>query len=225
MNDLVTLSQDPFLTERTLSFNLMPLYELDESWLESVPHAQTCLFANETIDAEQWLSQYLLDTFDLTSKYWWDFSAPRARLALLDRHTLQDVCIHIGLVLRGDELRAEVNGATIKKLREGIGKRAMDFAFKTAPLIGTPPKFVLRHRADDALLDLMLLGAAYAIHVKAAADSAYATRFLLRLPYRLSTHLEQYIKDPESHESSDTLPPITRRVMKEVAPQWLPLFS
>lgn len=225
MNDLTISSENLLLAERTLSFNLMPLYELDQSWLESVPHVQTCLMASEIVDAEQWLSRYLLDAFDLTDRYWCDFSAPRARLALLDRRALQDICIHIGLVLRGDELRAEVNGATLKKLRDGIGAEAMDFAFKTAPLIGSPPKFALRHYTNDMLLDVMLLGAAYTIHLKAASDSAYATRFFLRLPRSLSKLLQDFIENPNNNESSDGLPPLTRRVIKEVAPQWLPLFK
>lgn len=225
MNDLTISFEDLLLVERTLSFNLMPLYELDQSWLESVPHVQICLMASEIVDAEQWLSRYLLDAFDLTDRYWCDFSAPRARLALLDRRTLQDICIHIGLVLRGDELRAEVNGATLKKLRDGIGAEAMDFAFKTAPLIGAPPKFALRHYTNDMFLDVMLLGAAYAIHLKAASDSAYATRFFLKLPRRLSELLQDFIENSSINESSDELPPLTRRVIKEVAPQWLPLFK
>ena len=225
MADPAVDPKNALLAERTLCFNLMPLRDLDESWLDVAGYAEMFRMATDVANAERWLSRYLIDTFGLADRYWFDFSAPRARLALLDRRALQDVCIHVGLVLRGPELRAEVNGVAMKRLRQDLGAEALDFAFKTAPLIGAPEDFSLNAGVGDVRLDLMACGAAYAVHVKAAVDAAYARRFFLKFPQALSTPLQGHIEKSYNEEDDEVLSPLTRRVMKEVAPQWLPLFN
>ncbi|MEM9618007.1 MAG: SctK family type III secretion system sorting platform protein [Pseudomonadota bacterium] len=225
MTFLEANSQTRLLAEKTLSFNLMPCVELDDTWLETPSHSQLYRVVRESSDAEPWLAQYLFDTFDIADRYWCDFSAPNTRLALLDRRTLQKVCLHIGLVLRGPEIRAEVNGTAIKKLRSAVGAEAMDFVFRTAPLIGVPPDFAFDAGVDDIRLDLIALGAAYAIRHEAARESAYITRFLFKLPREVSKILQDYSQTSDIHEKTDALSAITRRVIKEAAPQWLPLFN
>lgn len=225
MTDTATHSQASLLAERALSFNLMPCVELDDTWLEAMPNGELYRTIGKSSYAEPQLAQYLLDTFQIAGRYWSDFSAPRTRLALLERHTLQKVCMHIGLALRGPEIRAEVNGAAIKELRDAVGADAIDFVFKTAPLIGATPEFVFDAGANDIRLDLIALGAAYAIHQEAAGDSAYTTRLLFKLPQKLSKAFHGYLETADVYEKTNALPPITRRVIKEVAPQWLPLFN
>ena len=225
MNDPAAHFHSSLLAEKALSFNLMPCVELDDTWLAATPHGHVCCAIGENSYAESQVAQYLLDTFEIAGRYWSDFSAPRTRLALLDRNILQKICMHIGLVLRGPEIRSKVNGAEIKKMRGAIGVQAMEFTFKTAPLIGAPPEFIFDADTDDIRLDLIALGAAYGIHQGAAGDNAYTTRLLFKLPQPLSKPFHGYLQSADACEKSDTLPPIARRVIKEVAPQWLPLFN
>lgn len=225
MNDFAETSHAPFLAERTLSFNLMPCLEMDETWLAFFSHGQVCSAIGDNPDAESQIAQYLLDTFNLTNQYWCEFSAPRMRVALLDRYTLQKVCLYVGLVLRGAELRAEVSRAALERLRRDIGGEAMDFLFKTAPLIGAPRALAVNMGADDTRLDLMALGASYSIHYAAADDNAYTKRFLMRLPQKSADAFQRYLESVDPDEKSDALPPVTRRVIKEAAPQWLALFN
>ena len=225
MNDPAAHSQPSLLAEKALSFNLMPCAGLDGTWLDAAQHGRLCHAAAASPDAEPKLGQYLLDTFEIADRYWCDFSAPRTRLALLDRHILQKVCMHTGLVLRGPEIRAELNGAVIKELRDAVGAEAIDFVFKTAPLIGAPPEFIFDADTGDIRLDLIALGAAYAVHPEAANDNAYTARLLFKLPQKLSKAFHACLRTGDVFERTDTLPPITRRVIKEVAPQWLPLFN
>ncbi|MEM8985357.1 MAG: SctK family type III secretion system sorting platform protein [Pseudomonadota bacterium] len=225
MNDLSLHSQSVLLAEKTLSFNLMPCVELDDSWLEAMPQGLGPRIMEENSHVAPQVGQYLLDTFEIADRYWSDFSASRNRLALLDCYTLQKVCMHIGLVLQGSKIRAEVNGAAIKRLRDAVGAEAVNFVFKTAPLIGETPEFYFHTDINDIRLNLIALGVAYTIHQNAAGDSAYTTRLLFKLPKKLSKDLHRHLQTADGHKADDAMPRITRRVIKEVAPQWLPLFN
>jgi hypothetical protein len=225
MSKAVGITDDWSIKERIVGFNLMPFRDLDESWLDAVPHGHVYRHLNYTPEGERWFSQHLLETFNLKGRYWEDFSAPRTRLALLDKRALQDIFLFVGLVLHGPALRAEVSGVRLKRLRAAIGAKAMEFTFKTAPLLGEPPAISLDRESDDDRLSVMLAGAAYSVHGRIAADSAYGARFAFRLPQSLAKRLEEFAKQSTRKETDDALPALTRRVMKEVAPSWLPLFN
>ncbi len=212
-----------------VSFNLSPLKDLDESWLQTLPNGNLVPHLRGAA-AERWVSRHLLDAFDLSGRYWEDFSAPRARLALLDRAALQTVLFHVGLVLRAGEFRNLLDGARVKALRDEVGPAAYDFAVKTAPLYGATPAFDYEPEPNTGMRErLLLTGALHSLHRGAAADPAYITRVAFKLPVSLCRCLMKAVSalPPETSwpAPGDTLPHLTRRIVKDMAPQWLTLFD
>lgn len=223
MADAAPLAAQPWVS-KAVAFNLSPLKDLDESWLQTIPNGRLLPHLRGAA-AERWVSRHLLDAFDLAGRYWEDFSAPRARLALLDRQTLQAVLFHVGLVLRGGEIRGELNGARVKQLRAEIGAAAMDFVVKVAPLYGAVPELAYEPELADPRARLMLIGAAYSVHRTAAADAAYIMRLAFKLPNGLCDGLLKLANAHSSDDAGDSLPRVTRRVIKDLVPQWLALFD
>jgi YOP proteins translocation protein K (YscK) len=219
-----SLAAQPWVAA-AVAFNLSPLKDLDESWLQTLPNGGLVPHLRGAA-AERWVSRYLLDAFDLGGRYWDDFSAPRTRLALMDRASLQSVLFHVGLALKSDAFRNLLDGARIKALRDEIGPEAYDFAVKAAPLYGAPPTFDYEPPAlPDTPARLMLTGAAFSLHGAAAADAAYITRFAFKLPAALCDGLSKVAGARSAAEEGDALPRLTRRIIKDRVPRWLSLFD
>ena len=225
MTEQAAIPQPTLLDERVLRFNLMPVEDMDESWLDGLPNGRLWPVVKQSADGRRWFSKYILDQFHLTGRYWTDFSKPRARLALIDRRALQTVFFYIGLTLKSADIRSEVNGAKLKELRAELGPDAMNFAFRSAPLIGAPPRFAIKHDTDNMRSGVMLAGAAYAVHAGLVSTEAYIKRLCLRLPRAMAEKLQETATGASPDGNADELPRLVRRVVKEVAPQWLPLFS
>ena len=214
------------LEREVLRFNLEPLANLDQSWLEAVSCKDVFLLLRDTPDAWPWLSQHLLNDSGLANSYWEEFSPQRARLALLPRDTIQVIFLYVGLTVRGPEFRSQIAGETLKELRDEIGAEALEFVFRTAPLLGTPPSFALEVDTNTPLRsELILLGALYCAYRAAAKSDAYLKRLALKLPKEIADDFFVLARSSEAQSTDEQVPPLVMRVIREVAPRCLHLLD
>ena len=220
----MTSSGAATLAAASVDFNLAPIATVDPSWLSAMAHGALIEQLRGEPAAQGWLSAHLLGKFDISDAYWTDFGPSRHRLALVDPPILQLLCLRLGLVLRGEEVRREIDGARLKALAARIGEDNLQFAVRAAPLLGRPPAFDYESGIREVRLRYMMIGAAFALPSVAMADRGYATRVALRLPREMHEELFGLAAlRPASEEP--TLPTLAKRILREVGPSWLPLFD
>ena len=170
--------------------------------------------------ATPYLSRYLLEELKLTEAFYFNFEAPRARLALIDAGDLQQLFLYVGLTLRSGEIRGALDGARLKRLRLALGAEALDFVMKRVPLLGKLPQFAFDQDLPNPRDRMILVGAIYSLLPSAASDPAYMGRLALKLPSSLGHDLLKAGGQGPGEAGTD-LRPLTRRLMREIIPRWL----
>ena len=208
-----------------VAFNLAPAGYIHDSWLDALPNGDLVRTLGSQRPAAAALSRYLLDHFDLTGAFFDDFGEPRARLALLDNALLESLFLYAGLTLRSEELRNEIDGSRIARLRQALGGQAIDFAVRRVPFLGTVPAFDYEPDTQEPRTRLTLIGAVFSLSRRAWRDPGYSGRLVLKFHRRLSHGL--LATWPASRDRDDTpgLPPLVRRLINEFMPQCRPLFA
>lgn len=208
-------------------FNFDPLSQIDSSWLAGHGEAGSDLLESivRSPDARPKLARYLLDHHELTGKWWTDFSFPRSRIALLDRDVLQTALLRLGLLLKGDEIRHDLDGAHRRTTRARIGDEDMNFVLRTAPLLGRPEPIDYDCEHADPRHSFMAFGLAASVDRMLLEESAYRVRLSLRLPKQLAETLSDLATTDRSLRGAPGLSALIRRILKDFAPSWLPLFD
>ncbi len=209
----------------TLDFNLAPIGYLDPSWYEAFDHGPLMRALSFRPASRSWLSRRLLEDANLNAMHWTDFRRPRTRIALLDRESLQRVLLHIGLVLAHDTLRTELDGAAVKRLRRSVGAGALDFAIRSGPLLAPPLDVNLIDGPEEPRLRFMFVGARHALDPQAATAPAYRARLAWKLPAVLAEPLAAPSWPQAGDPKGGSVPRLVGRLIKELAPEWLPLFD
>ena len=209
------------------AFNFDPLSQIDSSWLTDHGNAGAKLLESlvHRSDARPKLARYMLDHHMLTGTWWTDFSSPRSRIALLDRDVLQTALLRTGLVLKGDEIRRDLDGAKRRTMRAEIGDENMDFVLRTAPLLGRPEPIDYEGEHLDPRHRLMAFGLAASVDRALLEKNAYRVRLSLRLPKQLAAPLSDLAEADRSLGVSPSLSELTRRILKDFAAPWLTLFD
>ncbi|MEM9764663.1 MAG: SctK family type III secretion system sorting platform protein [Pseudomonadota bacterium] len=227
-----------------MAFNLAPVAELDGSWLgtppddhsgEPLPTEPAFAAIASTVAAlaarpaiRGGISRHLLSSAGLDETFWLRFP-PRARLALVERATLQETCLYAGLVIRSGDIRGALDGRTVKRLRARLGEEAVNFAIRTAPLLGAAPVVDYTPQLIDPRNRLMMVGVFHAFGPGLLAEPAFARRLAFRLPRALAPEIAGLAVAPLPTASAgaegEALPPMIRRLIREFAPRWLPFFT
>lgn len=217
----------PVSAAALVAFNFDPISQIDGSWLAEHGGAGSELLESiaHSPDARPKLARYLMDHHKLTGTWWTDFSFPRSRIALLDRDVLQTVLLRMGLLIKGDEIRRDLDGAHRRTTRARIGDEDMDFVLGTAPLLGRPEPVDHEFEHTDPRHRFMALGLAACADRMLLEESAYRVRLSLRLPKQLAVTLSDLATADRSLRGSPGLSRLIRRILKDFAPSWLPLFD
>ncbi len=224
MTGLLSVPDEPW-THRAVVFNLAPATYIHDSWLETLPHGELVGILKREPDALASVSQFLLDALHLRDGYFCDFAEPRSRLALLDSAVLEKMFLYAGLALRSEEIRGEIDGVRLGRLREALGASALEFAVKRAPLLGKLPLFDYEPAASNLRVRLTLIGAMYALSPAHWNDPAYSRRVILKLPRGLSEELQSTLPEHPRGDPGPELPGLARRLIREFAPEWQALFA
>lgn len=209
------------------AFNFDPISQIDSSWLTGHGGAGSEFLASlvRSPDARSKLARYLMDHHKLTGTWWTDFSFPRSRIALLDRDVLQTALLRMGLLIKGDEIRRDLDGARRRTTRSRIGDEDMDFVLRTAPLLGHPAPVDHEFEHKDPRHRFMAFGLAASVDRMLLEESAYRVRLSLRLPKQLAATLSDLATTDRSLRGPPELSALIRRILKDFAPPWLPLFD
>lgn len=208
------------------TFNFDPLSQMDRSWLAEHGEAGSELLESlaSNRDARPKLARRLLDHHKLTGAWWTDFSSALSRIALLERDVLQTVLLRAGLVVKGDEIRRDLDGGRRRATRSRIGDEDMDFALRTAPLLGRPKPIGYACDHADPRHRFMAFGLAASVDRRLLKESAYRVRLALRLPKQLADVLSD-LADTGSPGGTQRPGALTKRILKDLAPPWLTLFD
>lgn len=219
----IGLPDDRRWRELALVFNTQPATYLHDTWFDVVPHGAVARRLSTNPQAAALVSSYLLRVFGLERTYCTDFSSPWARLALLDGPALERLFMHLGLTLRSDELQREVMGERLRSLKQAVGAEGLHFATKRAPLLGVIPHFIFEPDTLDPRTRFILIGARYCTIQLAVFGQPLVRRMTLKLPSTWSACLNAPGPRPSSTNLA-ALPPLLRKLIKDLLPTWNPLF-
>jgi hypothetical protein len=208
--------------EQILIFNMQPVRYLHDSWYERLPHGEVLGRLRDSPRARAALSRHLLTTFELDGRYVEDFTNPWARLALLDGLWIERLMRRLGLALRSPSLRLELSGERLRRLKASLSTADWNFVTREAPLLGRIPTFLSEpsQLETDPATHFALIGTRFCVlQGLGALDEALTQRLALKLPADWAPALSA-TRVPRSTE----LPPILRKLLRELPPAWTPLF-
>lgn len=202
---------------RNLAFALHfhPASYLHDSWIDTLPYSELIRRLRSVPKVTMRLSQYIDTTLTLEPRYWYDFSEPSTRLALLDTPSLESLFFYLGLTLRRNEISREIMGETLRTLKRTLGETALQFVLKEVPLLGTVPEFPFEPAKTHQKERLTIIGAKYCAHF---LPYALVQRMALKLPF------EWYAYFSTTQSTPVLLPRFVRKLIKNILPAWDPLF-
>lgn len=209
--------------EQALIFNTQPARYLHHSWCERLPHGALLERLRDSTRARAALSRHLLMTFKLDGRYVEDFANPWARLALLDGPWIERLMRRLGLALRSPRFRLELSGERLRHLKSTLSTEDWNFVMREAQLLGRIPVFHSEPQQSDAdpATHFGLIGMRFCVlRGLGALDTALIRRLALKLPADWAPTLSVH-RVPRSAE----LPPILRKLLRELPPAWTPLFA
>ncbi|NJN46701.1 MAG: SctK family type III secretion system sorting platform protein [Candidatus Competibacteraceae bacterium] len=208
--------------KRALTFNFHPVAYLHDSWFDTLPYGDLMRRLRTMPRAAPQVSRHLLQALGLEQDYWYDFSDRRTRLALLNGPTLERLFLYLGLTLRSTELRGELLGERLRPIKQAVGEDGFAFAVKRAPFLGGLPDFSFEPETDDPHTRFSLIGARFCADQLPA--EALLKRMALKLPVAWSSLLTAN-PQPSPVTIDPSLPPLLRKLIKELMPKWTPLFA
>jgi hypothetical protein len=214
---------DAFWRQQALIFNTQPARYLHHSWCERLPHGARLDRLRGSPRAQCALSHHLLTTFELEGHYVEDFTNHWARLALLDGPWIEHLLRRLGLALYAPSLRLELSGECLRGLKSALGADDWNFVTREASLLGQIPVFQAEPCPPDTdpATWFALIGAHFCrLQGLGALDMALTQRLALKLPAAWSSALSA-----DHAENSSSLPPILRKLLRELPPAWIPLFA
>lgn len=116
-------------------FNFLPSQYIHSSWLTTLPAGFIMERLRHCQRTAHRLSRYLLAHFGLENQYWFEFTDPIHRIALLNSHHLIKLVFYTGLTLNADPIRRAVGRCEVVNLKAAIGEEGYLFAVKRAPFI------------------------------------------------------------------------------------------
>ncbi|WP_185961327.1 SctK family type III secretion system sorting platform protein [Telmatospirillum sp. J64-1] len=219
-------ARDP-LFRLIYQFNLFPSRYIHASWVDVMFEPSLWQRMAATRRCEAALNRVLLQELSLEDSFPVDFSAPAARVGLLDQESLSRLSLYLGLTLDHSSIRRVIHGPSVAVLRQTLGDDAFLFAVQRAPLLAPPPGLLspsLLPESDPSDEPGAMLGRFQAIGRRVLAIALgglppdILKRFRLKLPY-----------DPDMDFSASDASPQTQvllnRVLKETEPQWAFLFA
>ena len=221
----LTLSE-PRWREAVLIFNTQPALWLHDSWFDRLPQGSIARRLRTVPQAAPWVSCYLLRAFGLAQRHCLDFASPWARLALLDGPALERLFLHLGLALRHRDLGQEILGEQLRRLKTALSAAEWNFAVKRAPLLGAIPLFTFEPDTADLRTGFTLIGGRFcAVHLTPFGRPLLA-RLTLKLPATWSATLNLSAAPAVSGSVTGAdLPPLLRKLLKDLLPTWNPLFA
>ena len=126
---------DDYYLKLVLDTNVNLLSQIDETWLNHLPHGALCLKLVTDVDAREKLQEYLQNYYAWMGEYEFDALCWPGQLAMLPSQDLKQLLLYLAVWYFSQEIRHLVTAEQVAGIRDAIGENAYDFAIKQAPYI------------------------------------------------------------------------------------------
>lgn len=164
------------------------------------------------------LSAYLVRKMGLEGEYFYDFSEPRLRLALMDRQVLEKLFIYAGGVLFSEKIKQLIAKEKVLALKESIGEAVYFFATKRSGLLtGIIPSIEINDEKSTVLNRDQLYYAGKKCFEVCLANEAEA--LLERIKLKFPKDLEwNFVSQEAEEKKTKSWHFLNRLLTKEVEP-------
>lgn len=215
---------DRRLAAAIVEFNCFPSRYAHASWFTALPHGALLLRLRASPRIAQRLSRHLLAAWGLEGQYCFDFSAPPARLALLDSSTLTQLVLYAGLTATAAYVRQTVERDKVAALKQRLGEPAFLFALKRAPFLGgaSPLPVALRRAAPEAFYRITLVAGLQCLAASLSGrEPALLRRLLFKFPQGWAASFATGAAAPPPAASAR----LFAQLLMEIAPRWAHLAA
>lgn len=187
MNEIAVPQNKTALRKEVLSicrFNFLPIQYIHPSWLSTLPTGFVLERLRHCQRTAHHLSRYLLAQFGLENRYWFEFTDPVNRIALLNSPSLIKLAFYTGLTLNADPIRRALQRCEVNNLKKAIGEDNYLFAVKRAPFLWPASENVHKLPSDPDHLRQYLIsaGITYLDNAFYQRSSALTQRLWWKLP-------------------------------------------
>jgi hypothetical protein len=206
-----------------LEFNYRPLSYLHDSWYHDLEYAELIRTLAGQRLARPALSRHLTQVLGVSAEPWLDFSWPMSRFALLPTPVLNRFCLALGLCHFADAICRVVVAEHVSRLRGQLGEEDYQFALHRAPFLGADPERQARQLPSDGLVEgVAHEGMRQLLDRMAPLPQSLAQRLRLKLPRQVRLEAGD---GAAQGDRAAPLPVFLHNILKEVIPEWQPLFN
>lgn len=227
MADYTAAAQQTLLNH-IIAFNLLPTSYVHRSWLSQDPYKELFVQLGGVPTAVGYLSDYLLEKFELNDDFDYQFDALEKRIAFASCEEITKLAFYLGVLLHEKTIRTVVLSDQQKALQACLGQSTYDFAVKKAQFISRigdqyAPMLLIDWNHIDKLKQFLLLSG-QAVIAQAFRDqsNAFKTRLMLKMPTSwrepLNGHNETDIPQAQCIH-------LVIKIHKEVNRQWQYLLT
>ena len=190
-----------------LQFNFLPTGYMDISWWQADWLPTELLAATQTSDrANVYLSQFLLNQFELDQDFDFDFSIEKKHLALLGSDQLRRLVYLDGLILQSDHIAHVIRSQDRQVLKDAVGEADYFFTIKRGKLL--LDEVAIEPEKPDTTTDLSALKQnCYRLGIGslATAMSDMPKAFIQRLQFKLPKSIvEEYWQTSGQNSGQDS---------------------
>lgn len=187
MADYTAATQQTLLNH-IIAFNLLPMSYVHRSWLSQDPYKELFVQLGGAPTAVGYLSDYLLEKFELNDDFDYQFDALEKRIAFASCEEITKLAFYLGVLLHEKTIRTVILSDQQKALQACLGQSTYDFAVKKAQFISRigdqyAPMLLIDWNHIDKLKQFLLLSG-QAVIAQAFRDqsNAFKTRLMLKMP-------------------------------------------
>lgn len=186
-------------------FNCHPERYVHHSWLMTLPNAELLEKLKDNTRVSNKLSRYLMYQFGFNDKFFFNFSDPITRIALLPGSSLEELIQYVGVSFHHKSIQQVIQREDVLSLREILGDELYSFSIKQSPsllndaLKTLPLPNIQPFEQRSLLTGLICLHAALQNH-----PVALRKRLILKLPrewFKLiaqhSQHYPEWLKQQQ----------------------------
>ena len=203
-------------------FNLLPANYIHESWIKSFISTILLKKITESKRGREILSQWILAQNNLNQDYYYNFTDPLLRLALLPSEMMNKISLYCGIALNHKNITGIIDKRKREKIVESIGQDGYQFGIKIAPLlVGNRTNPVSLSIKGGFKKHLEKCGATYLLYGFSRAPRPLFKRLTLKLPKDIS--FNQNLSSQSKKNNYNLL--LFKKILKYgINPEWHHLF-
>jgi hypothetical protein len=180
-------------------FNFLPIRYIHDSWLEQIPNGTLVKKLIQYKKTHVHLSDYILESLDIKEHYCFDEMTGLKKIAWMSPDELEKLVCFAGAYLNYEALRNCIEGNSVRKIEQSIGREAYLFGLTRAPyLMQSMPVFEVKSKlCCELTTQIVASGMACLTATMEEYSKALWQRVAFKLPYSLvkSVGLVELVND------------------------------